>query len=159
MFFALFKKYPTMNDYLRANQSLFEQDIRQTGFYRNKAKNILAAAKIIKDEFDGSVPRTMAEMVTIPGVGRKTANVVLGNAYGVVDGIAVDTHVQRLAQRFELTDHEDPIKIERDLMALLPKKEWFTFTYLLIDYGRAYCTARTKDHKQCPLSSFESHAR
>lgn len=147
----LFKKYRTLDDYVRANKTEFEKDIRATGFYRNKAKNILAAARMVKERFGGTIPRTMEEMIMIPGVARKTANVVLGNAYGVVDGIAVDTHVRRLTRLHGLTDHADPVKIERDLMQIVPKKEWFLLTYRLIDYGRKYCPARKHDHAQCPL--------
>jgi len=138
----LFNKYRKLEDYIRANKKEFEKDIKSTGFYRNKAKNILAAAKIIKEKFHGKIPRTMEEILTIPGVARKTANVVLGNAYGVVEGIAVDTHVRRFAQKFDLSDSDDPVKIERDLMEILPKKEWFDFTYRLIEYGRKICPAR-----------------
>ena len=116
----LFKKYKTLDDYVKADRKEFEKDVRSTGFYRNKAKNILAAAKIIKEKFGGKIPRTMEEILTLPGVARKTATVVLGNAYGVVEGIAVDTHVWRLSRKFDLTDYDDPVKIERDLMKLLP---------------------------------------
>lgn len=149
---GLFKKYKTLADYCAADPKEFEDAIHSTGFFRNKAKNILAAAKMVKEKFNGEVPRAMAEILTLPGVARKTANVVLGNAYGVVDGIAVDTHVKRLAQVLGLTKHTDPVKIERDLMAIIPKKEWFSFTYRLIDYGRAYCVARSHDHARCPLT-------
>ncbi|MDP3947552.1 MAG: endonuclease III [bacterium] len=153
----LFKKYRSLEDYVRTSASRrtvaeFERDIRSTGFYRAKTKNILAAAKLVKEKFGGKLPRTMAEMLTIPGVARKTANVVLGNAYGVVEGIAVDTHVWRLAKKYGLTTHDDPVKIERDLMALYPKKEWFTLTYRFIDYGRKYCPARPHDHVKCPVT-------
>jgi len=153
---ALFKKYPKLEDCVKANPREFEKDIHQCGFYRAKTRNILAAAKVVKEKFGGKLPKTMAEMVTIPGVGRKSANVILGNAYGVVEGIAVDTHVKRLAQWLGLTKYTDPVKIERDLMEIVPKKDWFTFTYLLIDYGRAYCPARLHDHKKkgCPLLRF-----
>lgn len=147
----LFKKYRTLNDYIKANQREFEQDIRPTGFYRNKAKNILAAAKMVKEKFHGKVPKTMEEITTIPGVARKSANVILGNAYGVVEGIAVDTHVIRLSRALGLTKEKDPVKIERDLMAIIPKKDWFQFTYLIIEYGRRYCPARTHKHENCPL--------
>lgn len=147
----LFKKYRKLDDYVNAKRKEFEQDIRSTGFYRNKAKNILAAAKIIKEKYKGKIPKTMQEMLALPGVARKTANVVLGNAYGVVEGIAVDTHVKRLSKKLGLTDHVDPNKIEKDLMALLPKKEWFDFTYRLIGYGRTYCPAKPHKHEQCPI--------
>ncbi len=148
----LFEKYKTLDDYLKADPKQFEKDIYQTGFYRNKTKNILAAAKMVHEKFGGQLPKTMAEMLTIPGVARKTANVVLSNAYGVVEGIAVDTHIKRLAQVLGLSFHKDPVKIERDLMAAIPKKEWFDFTYRLINYGRKYCIARKHKHDECPLT-------
>lgn len=149
---SLFKKYRTLDAYVHAAPRAFEKDIYQTGFYHMKAKHILAAARIVKERFGGRVPRTMADIMTLPGVARKTANVVLGNVYGVVEGIAVDTHVKRLARALGLTDNHDPNTIERDLMEIVPKKDWLRFTYLLIEYGRAYCTARKHDHEQCPLS-------
>mgnify|MGYP001574336236 CR=1 FL=1 len=152
---GLFKKYRTLDDYVRASQKEFEQDIKSTGFYHAKARNILAAAKMVKGKFGGKIPRTMHKILELPGVARKTANVVLGNAYGVVEGIAVDTHVRRLSKLWGLTRHNDPVKIEKDLMTLLPKKEWFKFTYRVIDYGRKYCTARCK-HQTCPLKNFIS---
>lgn len=154
---ALFKKYRTLDDYVRAGKTKqgirqFEQDIYATGFYRNKTKNILAAAKMVKEKFGGKVPRTMKELLILPGVARKTANIVLGNAYGIVEGIAVDTHVSRLARKLGLSNHEDTDKIERDLMALFPRREWFDLTYRLIEYGRKYCPARSHDHRHCPLT-------
>jgi endonuclease-3 len=154
---VLFKKYPTLEDYVKAGETSagvqeFERAIFQTGFYRNKTKNILAAAKMVKEKFRGEIPKTMSEMLTIPGVARKTANVVLGNAYGVVEGIAVDTHVMRLAQMFGLTRQKTPEKIEQDLIELYPQKDWFTLTYRLIDYGRKYCKATKHDHENCPLT-------
>lgn len=149
----LFQKYRTLDDYIHANPKEFEKDIFSTGFYRNKTKNILAAAKMVKDEYGGVLPKTMGEMLRIPGVARKTANVVLGNAYGVVEGIAVDTHVRRLSRLLGLTREYDPNKIERDLMEILPKKEWFRFTYRLIEYGRKYCPAMPRhSHDKCPLT-------
>ena len=148
----LFKKYPTLQDYVDANPKEFEQDIRSTGFYRNKAKNILAAARIIHETFHGKIPSTMADMLTIPGVARKTANVVLGNAHGVVEGIAVDTHVRRLCLKFDLTDHKDPKKIEQDLMRMVSKKDWFLLTYLFIEYGRNICPARKHACQDHPLT-------
>mgnify|MGYP001597581214 CR=1 FL=1 len=150
----LFRKYRSLADYVRAKPKEFERDIYQTGFYRNKAKNILKAAKIVQNKFGGKLPKTMTEMTTIPGVGRKTANVILGNAYGIVEGIAVDTHVQRLARRLGLSQHTSPEKIEQDLMALFPKNEWFRLTYRLIEYGRKYCAARPHRHEQCPLAQY-----
>jgi len=151
----LFKKYPKLNDYLDAKPSEFEKDIFQTGFYHNKAKNILAAAKIVKEKFHGTLPKTMDEMLTIPGVGRKTANVILGNAYGVVDGIVVDTHMIRLARLWKLTNKNTAEQIEKDLMELLPKEEWFMFARRVFTYGRTVCTARVKDHSRCPLAKYE----
>lgn len=144
----LFKKYRTLDDYVCAKPTVFEKDIYSTGFYRNKTKHILAAARMVKEKFGERIPRTMGEILMLPGVSRKTANVVLGNAYGVVEGIAVDTHVVRLARRFGLTKHTDPKKIECDLMEIIPKSEWFHFTYLVIGYGRGYCPAHAKI---CPL--------
>jgi endonuclease-3 len=148
---ALFKKYPTLEDYINADPREFELMIFQSGFYRNKTKNILAAAKMLQQKFHGKLPKTMEEMLTLPGVARKTANVVLGNAHGVVEGIAVDTHVKRLSRVLDLSDETDPEKIEKDLMRMFPKKEWFHVTYLLIEYGRKYCPARKHDHTKCPL--------
>ena len=151
----LFKKYPRFENYINVGPKEFEQDIKPTGFYHNKAKSILAAARMIKEKFNGEMPKSMEDMLTIPGVGRKTANVVLGNAYGVHEGIAVDTHVRRLTRLLGLSDKSDPDKIEKDLMHILPKKEWFEFTYRLIDYGRKYCPARPHNHKKCPLYKYE----
>ncbi|MDO8470842.1 MAG: endonuclease III [bacterium] len=149
---TLFKKYPTLADYITADPREFERDVRQTGFYRAKTKNILAAARMVKEKFHGKVPRAMKEILQLPGVARKTANVVLGNAYHVVEGIAVDTHVKRLSQKLGLTDFSDPNKIEQDLMELLPKKAWFDFTYRIIEYGRQICVARKHDCMKHPLS-------
>ena len=149
---ALFKKYRTLDDYARADPKEFEQMINPTGFYRAKAKAILASAKIVKEKFGGVVPKTMPEILTLRGVARKSANVILGNAYGVVEGIAVDTHVRRLSQRLDLSSNGDPVKIERDLAALLPEKDWFKTTYLLIDHGRAICTAKDPRCDLCPLN-------
>lgn len=150
----LFKKYRTLDDYVEAKPREFERDIHSTGFYKNKTKNILAAAKLVKTKFGGKLPRTMEEMLTIPGVARKTANVVLGNVYGVVEGIAVDTHVGRLTRQWGLSKHTDPVKVERDLMALLPKREWFYWTYRVIEYGRKYSPAIKEDHFDEPLAHY-----
>lgn len=147
----LFKKYKTLDDYVKADAKKFEKDIHSCGFYKNKTKNILTTAKMIKEEFGGKVPHTMQDLLRLRGVARKTANVVLGNAYGIIEGIAVDTHVIRLSRLYGLTDHTNPDKIERDLMRIVPKKDWFLFTNLLIEYGRKYCPARKHDHKNCPL--------
>jgi endonuclease-3 len=151
----LFKKYRTFNNYLKAKPREFEKDVRSTGFYRAKTRSILGAAKMLNEKFHGKIPKTMKEILLLPGVARKTANVVLGNAYGVVEGIAVDTHVRRLTRRLGLTTHTDPVKIERDLMEIVPKKDWFEATYLLIDYGRKYCPARPHQHETCPLKKFD----
>ena len=148
----LFKKYQTLEDYVRARPKEFERDIHATGFFRAKAKAILTTAKILKEKFNGRVPNTMDEILTLRGVARKTANVVLGNAYGIVEGIAVDTHVRRLAKRLGLSKHFDPVKIEQDLMKLFPKEEWFSLTYRLINHGRAVCSAKDPRCDLCPLS-------
>lgn len=147
----LFKKYKKLNDYINADRDEFELDIRPTGFYRNKTKNILSTAKIVKEKFGGKVPNSMEDLLTLPGVARKTANIVLGNAFGIVEGIAVDTHVIRLSRELGLTDEKNPEKIERDLMKIIPQAEWFDFTYRLIDYGRNFCPARKKDRSTCFL--------
>ena len=154
---ALFKKYRTLDDYVKAGKTTkgireFEKMIHACGFYRAKTKNILAAAKTVQENYRGTLPETMVEMVKIPGVGRKSANVILGNAYGVVEGIAVDTHVKRLAGVLGLSKEKTPEKIEADLMAIIPQKDWFRATYMIIDYGRAYCVARPHKHELCPLT-------
>ncbi|OIO19699.1 MAG: hypothetical protein AUJ37_02270 [Candidatus Magasanikbacteria bacterium CG1_02_41_34] len=149
----LFQKYPTLHDYVDADIIEFEQDIYSTGFYKNKAKNVLAGAKVVRELFGGNIPKTIEELILIPGVGRKTANVVLGNAYGITEGIAVDTHVKRFAKNFGLTDSSNPDLIERDLMEILPQKEWFSFTYYAIEYGRQFCSARCR-HENCPLREY-----
>lgn len=149
---ALFKKYKRFGDYLKVSRGEFEKDIKPTGFYRAKAKNILTAARVIKENFGGKLPKTMKEMLSIPGVGRKTANVVLWNAYGIISGIAVDTHVRRLSRLLGLTDETDPDKIEKDLEEVIPEKDWPYITYALIQYGREYCPARRHNHSSCPLS-------
>lgn len=148
----LFKKYRTRDDYVKTKPAEFEKDIYSTGFYKAKTKNILATAKIVKEKFKGKIPGTMNELLSLPGVARKTANIVLGNAFKIYEGIAVDTHVKRLANVLGLTAQTDPNKIERDLMQILPQSEWFNTTYLLIDYGRNYCVAKRHNHADCPLS-------
>ncbi len=148
----LFRKYKTINDYVNADIKDFEQDIKASGFYHNKAKNVLASAKMITERFGGRVPDTMEALLSLPGVARKTANIVLGNAYGIVEGIAVDTHVRRFALKFDLTENTDPNKIEQDLMKLLPRKEWFEFTYRMQAYGRDVCPARKHDCRNHPLT-------
>ncbi len=148
---ALFKKYKTAHDFASADPRIFEKEIYQTGFYRAKAKNIIAACKKIEAEFGGKLPHTMNEILMLPGVARKTANVVLGNAYGVVEGIAIDTHMIRLSQRLGFTKNTDPVKIEKDFMELFPKKDWFKLTYRLINHGRAICIAQKPKCARCPL--------
>ncbi len=151
---ALFARYPRVEDYARISQDALERMIHSTGFYKTKAKHIRAAARMLIAQYGGVVPKSMEEMIRLPGVGRKTANVVLGNAYGIASGIAVDTHVRRLSRRFGLTTENDPVKIERDLMTLYPEEVWMTLAYCLIAYGRRHCTARScpADH---PLSAFD----
>jgi endonuclease-3 len=148
----LFAKYRTAADYAAANAETFQNEIRSTGFFRNKAKNIMAAATRIESEFGGSVPRTMDELLSLPGVARKTANVVLGNAFGINDGVVVDTHVSRLAQRMKLTRQTSPEKIERDLMDLVPRDDWCDFSHLLIFHGRNWCASRKPDCAACPIT-------
>lgn len=146
----LFNKYKTVGDYANAPVEEFQNEIMQIGLYRNKGKNILASARMIVEKFDGNVPKTMEELLTLPGIGRKSANIILGNAYGVVEGIAVDTHVQRLSRLFGLTTQKDPNKIEQDLLKIIPQSEWLNFNHALVLYGREYCTFRCK-HTDCPL--------
>lgn len=148
----LFQKYKTLDDYVAATQLEFQQDIFQTGFYHNKAKNILASAKIIKEKYQGQIPCTMEKLIELPGVARKTANIVLGTACGVTVGIAVDTHVRRLSNLLGLSPENNPDKIERDLMQIFPKQEWPKLSYRLIEYGRKYCPAKKHDHENCPLT-------
>lgn len=148
----LFKKYRTIEDYANASQQEMEKDVFQCGFYRNKAKNIRAAARMLLNEFDGEIPKTMEALVRIPGVARKTANVVLSNLYQVHEGIAVDTHVRRFAIRFDLSDYRDPVRIERDLMQIVPAKDWWGFNHRLVQYGRDYCPARKHDCTGHPLT-------
>ena len=148
---ALFRRFKTVADFASADTKELEQLIKSSGFYRNKARNLIAAAQKVQADFGGKLPRTMAKMVTIPGIARKSANVILGNAYGVVEGIAVDTHVGRIAQRWGLVDTDNPVKVEKKLMALIPKKEWYKFTYRTIDHGRAICTAQRRKCSLCPL--------
>ncbi len=148
----LFKKYKKLDDYTDVKLSEFEKDIKPTGFYKNKAKNIIKSANIIRDDYGGKIPKKMDELIKLSGVGRKTANVVLSNAFGIVNGIAVDTHVRRFSYRFDLSDSLDPVKIEEDLMELLPKKDWTLFSNYLIRYGREYCPARKHDCSSHPLT-------
>lgn len=148
----LFKKYRTAKDYAGANLKTFEQEIRSTGFYHNKAKNIIGASKMIVDNFKGKVPDTMEELITLPGVARKTANIVLSGAYGKLEGIAVDTHVKRVAFRLGLTDNEDPEKIEEDLMKIIPRRDWWIFSNVIIYHGRETCDAKLPKCSVCVLN-------
>jgi endonuclease-3 len=150
---TLFKKYPTPEAFAYATPSELEKEIRPTGFFRNKTKSVMGASKAIIEQFAGQVPRTMEEMLTLPGVARKTANVVLGTAYGIASGIVVDTHVQRLSNRLDLTRNEDPKKIEQDLMAIIPKEKWIQFSHQLIWHGRRVCFARKPNCAACNLES------
>jgi endonuclease-3 len=147
----LFRKYPTPKDFAVADPRELEQDIRSTGFYRNKAKSILGSSKRIVEEFGGKVPRTMQEMLTLSGVARKTANVVLGTAFGIASGVVVDTHVQRISQRLDLTKNTDPKKIEQDLMQAVPEDRWILFSHQLILHGRRVCQARRPKCTECTL--------
>ena len=147
----LFKKYKTPQDFAVASPAELEQEIRPTGFFRNKTKSIMGASKAIVENFHGHVPRTMDEILTLPGVARKTANVVLGTAYGIANGIVVDTHVQRLSRRLDLTRNEEPKKIEQDLMAVIPKDKWIIFAHQLIWHGRRVCFARKPKCVDCNL--------
>lgn len=149
---TLFKKYTRAEDYAKADLRELERDIRSTGFFRNKARNIKQTGRILVDKFNGQVPRTMEEILELPGVARKTANIVLQNAYGVVEGIAVDTHVRRVSKRLGLTENEDPNKIEQDLMKIVPKNEWTKITDLLITLGRNVCTAKKPKCEACVLN-------
>ncbi len=147
----LFQKYRTVEDYARASQEELEQDIKSTGFYKNKAKNIRMAAQRIISDYGGEVPRTMKELLTLPGVARKTANVVMGNAFGIVEGVVVDTHVGRIVRRFGWTTNEDPVKVEQDLMRIVPREDWLDLSHMLIYHGRALCQARNPICERCPL--------
>jgi len=147
----LFRKYRKPEDYLKVPETELQQDIRTTGFFRNKTRSIQGACKMLVEEFDGEVPKTMEELLQLPGVARKTANVVLGVAYGVAAGIVVDTHVTRVARRLGLTKQADAVKIENDLIALVPKKDWIIFSHLLIFHGRRICKARRPLCEECPL--------
>ncbi len=148
----LFKKYRRAEDYADADLKELEEDIKPTGFYRNKAKNIKRSCQLLVEKFNSQIPETMEEMLELPGVARKTANIVLSNAYGVVEGIAVDTHVRRLAKRLGLTEYEGPNKIERDLMEIVPRDKWIRITDLLIFHGRRICAARKPECKICVLN-------
>ena len=149
---SLFKKYNKPKDYAKADIKELEQDIRSTGFYHNKAKHIQESSRIIEEKYGGKVPKTMEELVELPGVARKTANIVLYNAFEITSGIAVDTHVRRLSNRLGLTENDNPDKIEQDLMKLIPKDQWMHFTDLLIFHGRRVCAAKKPNCAGCVLN-------
>ena len=150
---TLYKKYTTPESFAYANPAELQQEIRPTGFFRNKTKSIMGASKAVVEKFHGQVPRTMDEILTLPGVARKTANVVLGTAYGIAAGVVVDTHVMRLSRRLDLTKHEDPKKIEQDLMREIPQDKWIQFSHQLIWHGRRVCYARKPNCRACNLES------
>lgn len=147
----LFQKYRSIDNYLTADLTEFEKDIHQIGLYKNKAKNILLAVQKIHHTYNDTIPDNINDLMSLPGVGRKTANVVLTELFSSCEGIAVDTHVIRLTQMYGLTKHKDPMKIEQDLLAILPAEEWPTFTLRMIEYGRTYCPAKSHNHVLCPL--------
>ncbi len=148
---GLFKKYRTVQAYADTLPEKLAQDIRSVNFFNNKAKSIHKTATLLLEKFNGTVPQTMDELTTLPGVARKTANIVLSGAFGIDEGIAVDTHVKRLANRLGLTKHDDPVKIEQDLIVITPQKEWGNLSHLLIFHGRAICQAKKPKHDQCVL--------
>lgn len=148
---GLFQKYPTIEDFAHVSQDELAQDIRSTGFFNNKAKSLIGAARKILETYEGQVPRTMEELLAVPGAARKTANVVLGTAYGIASGVVVDTHVQRVANRLDLTRNTDPVKIEQDLIKILPRERWILFSHQVIHFGRQICIARKPRCAECPL--------
>ncbi|MGQ9801814.1 MAG: endonuclease III [Candidatus Saccharicenans sp.] len=160
---GLFQKYPTIESLARARQEELENDIRSTGFFRNKARNIIALSKKLVEEYKGKVPDSMEELIKLPGVARKTANIVLSSAFRKAEGIAVDTHVRRLSERLGLSRHNEPEKIECDLMEIVPREDWLDFNFLLVDHGRKVCQARKPLCQQCAINhlcpSFEKFSR
>ena len=156
---ALFKKYKNAAGFAGTRQSVLENEIRSTGFYRNKARNIIGAAKKIESDFNGRVPGNMQDLLRLPGVARKTANIVLSSGFKKAEGIAVDTHVKRLSGRLGLSKQIDPNKIEQDLMKIVPKKAWLYFNYLLVEHGRAICNARKPLCQECPVAGLCPSAR
>lgn len=150
---GLFRKYPTIQDFANASQDEMAQDIRSTGFFNNKAKSVIGAARKILSDFGGEVPREIDKLLTVPGAARKTANVVLGTAFGIASGVVVDTHVQRIAQRLDLTKESDPGKIEKDLMQVIPRQKWILFSHQIIHHGRALCVARKPKCAECKLAA------
>ncbi len=149
---GLFQKYPTMRDLANVSLEELGQEIRSTGFYNNKAKSIQGAARKILTDFGGEVPKTMDELLTVPGAARKTSNVVLGSGYGIASGIVVDTHMVRLSNRLDLTRETDPVKIERDLVKIIPRERWIAFSHQMIHHGRSLCIARKPRCGECPIN-------
>lgn len=149
---GLFAKYPTIKDFAAAKQEELARDIRSTGFFNNKAKSVIGAARKILSDFGGQVPQDIDKLLTVPGAARKTANVVLGTAFGIAVGVVVDTHVRRIANRLDLTKHDDPVKIEQDLMKVIPKEKWVLFSHQIIHHGRALCVARNPKCSECALN-------
>ena len=149
----LFRKYPTMQDFANVSQDELAQDIRSTGFFNNKARSVIGAARKILAEYNGEVPQSMDELLEVPGAARKTANVVLGTAYGIASGVVVDTHVGRISQRLDFTKNSDPVKVEIDLMKIVPPERWVLFAHQIIHFGRQICIARKPRCASCPLDS------
>lgn len=158
---GIFKRYKNIQTFADSNLQELQQALSSVLYYKNKARNLQSAARMIIAEFGGRLPKTMEEMLAIPGVARKTANVLLGTLFGINEGIVVDTHMMRFARRFDLTDHKDPVRIERDLMEIIPKKEWYTFTYPIIEYGRLWGNPRGKRHlhEEDPLLAIHPAAK
>ncbi|MDX2181322.1 MAG: endonuclease III [Bryobacteraceae bacterium] len=149
---GLFAKYPTIADFANVSQAELAKDIHSTGFFNNKAKSVIGAAKKVLGEFGGEIPREIDKLLTVPGAARKTANVVLGTAFGIASGVVVDTHVSRISQRLDLTKETDPVKIERDLMKAVPQDRWISFSHQVIHFGRGICVARSPKCAECPMS-------
>jgi endonuclease III len=148
---GLFRKYPTIQDFAAVAPEVLAQDIRSTGFFNNKAKSVTGAARKILNDFGGEIPRQIDQLLTVPGAARKTANVVLGSGFGIASGVVVDTHVQRISNRLDLTKESDPVKIEKDLMKIIPKDRWILFSHQIIHHGRAICVARSPKCGECKL--------
>jgi endonuclease-3 len=148
---GLFKKYPSIRDFASVSQDELAQDIRSTGFFNNKAKSVIGAAKKVLGDFGGEIPQDVDKLLTVPGAARKTANVVLGTAFGIASGVVVDTHVQRISHRLDLTKETEPVKIEKDLMKIIPKEKWILFSHQIIHHGRALCVARNPKCAECLL--------
>ena len=150
---GLFRKYPTMRDFAAVSQEELARDVHSTGFFNNKAKSIIGAARKILDDFGGEIPRDIEKLLSVPGAARKTANVVLGTAFGIASGVVVDTHVARISQRLDLSKEDAPVAIERDLMAVFPQERWIRFAHQVILFGRQICSARSPKCRECPLEA------